>query len=39
VEGDNCIQLVIEDGGPNDADFEVNGSIEDPGAKIGRAHV
>jgi hypothetical protein len=34
VEGDNCIQLVIEDGGPNDADFEVNGSIEDPGAVV-----
>jgi hypothetical protein len=34
VEGDNCIQLVIEDGGPNDADFEVNGSIEDPGAIV-----
>ncbi len=32
TQGDNCIQLVIEDGGPNDADFMVNGSIEDPGA-------
>ncbi|WP_198555742.1 immunoglobulin-like domain-containing protein [Colwellia sp. 75C3] len=31
VEGDNCFQLIIEDGGPNDADFEVNGSVEDPG--------
>jgi len=30
--GDNCIQLIIEDGGANDADFEVNGSVEDPGA-------
>ncbi|WP_281557857.1 immunoglobulin-like domain-containing protein [Thalassomonas sp. RHCl1] len=29
--GDNCIQLIIEDGGPNDADFIVNGSVEDPG--------
>ncbi|WNC72519.1 Ig-like domain-containing protein [Thalassotalea psychrophila] len=32
AQGDNCIQLVIEDGGPNDADFTVNGSVEDPGA-------
>jgi len=30
--GDNCIQLIIEDGGENDADFEINGSVEDPGA-------
>lgn len=30
--GDNCIQLIIEDGGANDADFSVNGSVEDPGA-------
>jgi hypothetical protein len=32
TEEDNCIQLVIEDGGPNDADFTVNGAVEDPGA-------
>jgi len=30
-EGSNCIQLIIEDGGPNDADFIANGSVEDPG--------
>jgi uncharacterized delta-60 repeat protein len=34
TQGDNCIQLIIEDGGPNDADFTVNGSIEDPGAVV-----
>lgn len=33
-QGDNCILLIIEDGGPNDADFSVNGSIEDPGAVV-----
>jgi len=32
--GDNCFQLIIEDGGPNDADFELNGSVEDPGAIV-----
>ncbi|WP_322790569.1 choice-of-anchor U domain-containing protein, partial [Thalassotalea loyana] len=32
VEGNNCIQLIIQDGGPNDADGMANGSIEDPGA-------
>ena len=30
-EGDWCVQLVIEDGGPNDADGIVNRSIADPG--------
>ncbi|NOX69121.1 MAG: hypothetical protein GXP15_08035 [Gammaproteobacteria bacterium] len=29
--GHNCIQLQLEDGGPNDADGEANGSIRDPG--------
>ena len=29
---DNCIQLVIQDGGPNDADNLANGVIKDPGA-------
>ena len=29
--GHGCIQLTLEDGGPNDADIEVNGSIQDPG--------
>ncbi|MBL4761918.1 MAG: hypothetical protein JKY93_04370 [Gammaproteobacteria bacterium] len=27
----NCIQLTIEDGGPNDADGKANGVIKDPG--------
>ncbi len=30
-EGDWCVQLTIEDGGPNDADGETNRHIEDPG--------
>ncbi|GAA3938222.1 beta strand repeat-containing protein [Litoribacillus peritrichatus] len=30
-EGDWCVQLTIEDGGPNDADGLANGSINDPG--------
>jgi len=34
TEGDNCFQLIIEDGGPNDADFIINGSVEDPGAIV-----
>ena len=29
--GHNCIQLLIEDGGSNDADDQANGLIEDPG--------
>jgi len=32
--GHNCFQLVIEDGGPNDADGIINGSVEDPGAIV-----
>ncbi|WP_019602070.1 tandem-95 repeat protein [Teredinibacter turnerae] len=32
TEGHWCVQLTIEDGGPNDADGEVNGSVSDPGA-------
>ncbi len=32
TSGHHCLQLIIEDGGPNDADFTINGSIEDPGA-------
>ncbi|WP_347330753.1 tandem-95 repeat protein, partial [Marinimicrobium locisalis] len=31
TEGYHCVQLTIEDGGPNDADGRVNGSIADPG--------
>ncbi|TVZ41001.1 OmpA family protein [Alteromonadaceae bacterium 2753L.S.0a.02] len=31
TEGHWCVQLTIEDGGPNDADGEVNNSVADPG--------
>ncbi len=31
TEGDECIQLLLEDGGANDIDGKVNGIIEDPG--------
>lgn len=31
TEGDWCVQLTIEDGGPNDADGKANRSIADPG--------
>ncbi|MDT0596314.1 thrombospondin type 3 repeat-containing protein [Glaciecola petra] len=30
-QGDTCIKLVIQDGGPNDADNKANGVIKDPG--------
>ena len=30
-EGNFCLQLTIEDGGPNDADGQINGIIKDPG--------
>ena len=30
-EGDWCVQITLEDGGPNDADSQVNGSVIDPG--------
>jgi hypothetical protein len=30
-EGDWCVQLTIEDGGPNDADRSVDNNIDDPG--------
>jgi MYXO-CTERM domain-containing protein len=30
-EDDECVQLTIEDGGANDADGAVNGSVSDPG--------
>ncbi len=30
--GHQCLQLIIEDGGPNDADGAINGQVEDPGA-------
>ena len=29
--GDDCVQLMIEEGGPNDADGLVNGTLVDPG--------
>ncbi len=29
--GNDCVQLTIEDGGPNDADATANGVIQDPG--------
>jgi MYXO-CTERM domain-containing protein len=29
--GDDCLQLMIEEGGPNDADGLVNGTLVDPG--------
>ncbi|WP_246004382.1 tandem-95 repeat protein [Marinimicrobium koreense] len=32
IEGYHCVQLTIEDGGPNDADGETNGNVADPGA-------
>ena len=32
IEGYYCVQLTIEDGGPNDADGFVNGTVADPGA-------
>jgi hypothetical protein len=34
VEGYNCIQLTIEDGGANDADEMVNGTVVDPGVLV-----
>ena len=30
-EGDSCVQLTVEDGGPNDTDALANGVIVDPG--------
>lgn len=32
IAGYYCVQLTIEDGGPNDADGEVNSAISDPGS-------
>ena len=31
IEGYFCVQLEIEDGGPNDTDGEINGVVKDPG--------
>ncbi len=33
-EGDYCIQLMIQDGGPNDTDGQINNIVEDPGSII-----
>jgi hypothetical protein len=30
AEGDTCLQLTVQDGGPNDADGSVNGEYDDP---------
>jgi subtilisin-like proprotein convertase family protein len=30
IVGASCVQLVVEDGGPNDADGEANGTLVDP---------
>lgn len=30
IEGDTCLQLIMQDGGPNDADGELNGVLVDP---------
>jgi hypothetical protein len=32
IEGSLCVQLTIEDGGPNDADGEINAAVADLGA-------
>ena len=31
IAGNDCIEMKIEDGGPNDVDNHANGTIEDPG--------
>ncbi|WP_242531768.1 Ig-like domain-containing protein [Vibrio alginolyticus] len=36
TEGDWCVQLTIEDGGPNDDDGLANGSVVDPGVVAAR---
>jgi MYXO-CTERM domain-containing protein len=30
AEGDTCLQLTVQDGGPNDADGSTNGEYDDP---------
>ena len=30
VEGDTCLQITVQDGGPNDADGSINGEYDDP---------
>jgi hypothetical protein len=34
TEGDDCVQLTLEDGGPNDADDQANGVYRDPSAVV-----
>lgn len=34
TEGHRCVQLLIEDGGPNDADTRVNRRVVDPGGLV-----
>ena len=34
TQGDGCVQLTIEDGGPNDADGSINGVVQDPGGVV-----
>jgi len=31
IQGNTCLRLLIEDGGPNDADGIANGTVDDPG--------
>ncbi|HHF3003037.1 TPA: Ig-like domain-containing protein [Vibrio diabolicus] len=38
TEGDWCVQLTIEDGGPNDDDGLANGSVVDPGVVAARVN-
>lgn len=38
TQGDWCVRLTLEDGGPNDSDGEPNGVIADPGG-VGQADV
>lgn len=34
IAGNHCIQLIIEDGGPNDADHTANGAVKDPSSVV-----
>ena len=33
-QGDYCVELTIQDGGPNDTDGEINSVVEDPGTIV-----
>jgi hypothetical protein len=37
TNGNWCVQLTIEDGGPNDGDMRINSKVEDPGGVSHRA--